>query len=136
MDLKKHISDYFSHIDGKNYQALEAQLDAKHSFTNSITPAPLGAKEHVGMIQNLTGALTGGHTIDVIVTDGHEWVSARGRYKGKHTGEFMGVAATGKSVEFSWIDMQRVVNGKIVEEYMELNPGAIMQQIGAAPVRA
>ena len=136
MDLKKHIIDYFASIDRKDFKGLEAKLDAKHSFANAITPAPVGVQEHIGMIQNLTGALTGGHTLDVVMTDGHEWVCARGRYKGKHTGEFMGVPATGKSVEFSWIDLQRVVNGKIVEEFLELNPASIMQQIGATPVNA
>jgi predicted ester cyclase len=84
------------------------------------------------MIQMMTASFDGKHLIDHVVAEG-EWVTARGRWTGKHTGEFNGIAATGKPVEFSWIDMMHVVNGKVVEEYFEMNPMAIMQQIGAVP---
>ena len=136
MDLKKHITDWFAAMDAHDYAKIATLLEPKHKFTNTMTPEPIGAEEHVGMIKMMHAAWTGKHILDVVVNDGHEWVCVRGRWSGKHTGEFNGVPATGKNVEFSWIDMQRVVNGKIVDEYMELNPMSIMQQIGAAPVNA
>ena len=135
-DLKKHVTDWFAALDRKDFKALESKLDPKHKFTNTMTPQPADLQGHLDLMKMMVNAWTGKHTLDVVVTDGHEWVCVRGRWSGKHTGEFNGIPATNKDVEFSWIDMQRVVNGRIVEEYMELNPAAIMQQIGAAPVNA
>lgn len=55
---------------------------------------------------------------------------------GTHTGEFNGIAATGNTVEFTFVDILHVVNGKVVKEHFELNPMTFMQQIGAMPAMA
>ena len=47
-----------------------------------------------------------------------------------------GVPATGKPVEFYFVDLFQIVNGKVSREHMELNPMTIMQQIGAMPANA
>jgi predicted ester cyclase len=75
------------------------------------------------MIKMMTTSFTDNkHHLDVIISEG-DWVTARGHVTCKHTGDF--------NVEFSWIDLMHVVNGKIKEEYFEMNPMSIMQQIGA-----
>lgn len=38
-------------------------------------------------------------------------------FRGTHLGEFMGVAATGKKVEFATISMNRYSGGKSVENW-------------------
>lgn len=52
---------------------------------------------------------------------------------GTHQGELMGVAATGRRVEFSGIDIIRIDNGKVVEHWGATDTLALMQQIGAIP---
>jgi steroid delta-isomerase-like uncharacterized protein len=52
---------------------------------------------------------------------------------GTHQGELMGVAATGRSVKFSGIDIIRVDGGKVVEHWGATDIMALMQQIGAVP---
>jgi predicted ester cyclase len=52
--------------------------------------------------------------IEELVTEG-DWVSARWRARGAHTGELEGVAPTGKRDEFVSTTVVRLVNGKIVE---------------------
>jgi predicted ester cyclase len=44
-------------------------------------------------------------------------VTTRKRIRGTHAGTFMGVQATGKTVEISVIDMVRVRDGKYVEHW-------------------
>ena len=52
---------------------------------------------------------------------------------GTHQGELMGIAATGRKVEFSGIDIIRVEDGKVVEHWGATDTMALMQQIGAVP---
>lgn len=132
MTPKDFVTTWFSHIDSKKFDGLKKLMASSHQFNNPMTPAPIGSEQHLGMVQMMTASFDGKHLVDQVVAEG-EWVTARGRWTGKHTGEFNGIAATGKPVEFSWIDMMHVVNGKLEEEYFEMNPMAIMQQIGAVP---
>lgn len=50
---------------------------------------------------------------------------------GTHQGELMGVEPTGRTVEFSGIDIIRVDGGKCVEHWGAADMMALMQQIGA-----
>ena len=53
-------------------------------------------------------------TIEGIIAEGDEvWV--RITFTGTHTGEWMGLAPTGKKVTSEMVDIFRIVNGKLVE---------------------
>jgi len=52
---------------------------------------------------------------------------------GTHQGDFAGIPATGKSVEFSGIDIVRVQDGKVAEHWGSTDTLSLMQQIGAVP---
>jgi predicted ester cyclase len=67
-----------------------------------------------------------------------QWQSAAGDlvttykvYRGTQTGDFLGVAPTGRPVEFETVDVMRVVNGKITEHWGVGNLLKVMIQIGA-----
>jgi len=53
--------------------------------------------------------------------------------RGTHEGEFMGVAPTGKRVEFQGMAILRIAQGKIVENRGMPDMLGLMQQIGAFP---
>jgi len=53
--------------------------------------------------------------------------------KGTHSGECMGVPATGKQVNVSAIDIFRFADGKLVEHWGVTDAMALMQQFGAIP---
>lgn len=120
---------YFGAIDKKDFAALRGLLAEGHEFHNPMMPKPATADEHIGMVQMMTGALTGEHVLDLLVDDG-DHIAIRGRWKGKHTGDFNGIPATGMPVEFTWTDIMEIRNGKIAHEALEMNPMAIMSQIG------
>lgn len=50
--------------------------------------------------------------------------------KGTHTGEFMGIPPTGKSVIINDFTLLRIAEGKIVEWWYDCNLLAVMQQLG------
>ena len=54
-------------------------------------------------------------------------------YRGTHTGEFMGIPASGSAVEMRSIDIWRVDDGMFVEHWDELNLLEVFQQIGVIP---
>jgi steroid delta-isomerase-like uncharacterized protein len=54
-------------------------------------------------------------------------------WRGVHTGNLAGVPATGRSVELRGINMFRVQDGRVVEQWAELDMLGLLQQIGAVP---
>jgi steroid delta-isomerase-like uncharacterized protein len=52
---------------------------------------------------------------------------------GTHSGELMGMPATGKRVQMTGISIARVAGGKIVEEWNEADMMGMMQQLGVVP---
>lgn len=57
-------------------------------------------------------------------------VVARITMSGTHTGNFMGVPATGKWVEFTGIYIARIADGKIVEHWGEEDGVSLLSQLG------
>ena len=57
------------------------------------------------------------------------WVATRVTYRGTHAGEFAGIPATGRRVEYSGTAMDRIENGKVVEMWHTVNIHLLMRQI-------
>jgi len=53
--------------------------------------------------------------------------------QGTHKGEFNGIPPTGKQVKVTAIDIDRVVNGKVVECWTNMDELGLLQQLGAIP---
>lgn len=54
--------------------------------------------------------------------------------RGRHEGEFQGVAATGKEVTITGITISRLEGDREVEAWEELNMLGLMQQLGLTPL--
>lgn len=55
-------------------------------------------------------------TIEQLLADG-DWVAFRLRHRGTHRGEFLGVAPTGRQVEFTSVVFNRVQDRIVVENW-------------------
>jgi steroid delta-isomerase-like uncharacterized protein len=71
-------------------------------------------------------------TVEDLVVSGDR-VVGRFVYRGTHTGDLMGIPASGQAVEMRTIDIWRVRDGLFVEHWDELNLMQMFQQIGALP---
>lgn len=60
-------------------------------------------------------------------------VSVRGRIRGTHRGPFMGIPATGNSIDVPIFITYRIAGGKIVDHWMLVDNAAVMQQLGVVP---
>ena len=67
-------------------------------------------------------------TIEQQVAEG-PWVATRVTYRGTHTGEFSGIPATGRRIEYAGTAMDRLENGKVVEMRHTVNMHLLMRQI-------
>jgi steroid delta-isomerase-like uncharacterized protein len=71
-------------------------------------------------------------TPDVIVAEG-DLVATKGTVKGTHSGEFMGIPATGKSFEVQFMDFVRIRDGQAIEHWGVTDTAAMMEQLGLTP---
>jgi steroid delta-isomerase-like uncharacterized protein len=54
-------------------------------------------------------------------------------YHGTHQGEFLGIAPTGRRIQFETVDAMRVRNGKITDHWGVANLYSVLQQLGQLP---
>lgn len=77
----------------------------------------------------------GRRVFDFIVTEG-DTVATIGRYGGHHEGQLMGVAASGKEVDFTVMHVDRVQDGRIVEHRDIGDINTMWTQLGVKPPAA
>ena len=70
------------------------------------------------------------------IIDAGATVVGRYTYRGRHTGTFLGVPASGAEVEQHSIDIWRVRDDLLAEHWDELNLLELFQQMGAVPALA
>lgn len=72
------------------------------------------------------------HVFDHVVTEG-DTVATIGRYQGTHTGDLMGVSATGRTIDMAVMHIDRVVDGRVVEHRGIGDIDGIREQLGVTP---
>jgi predicted ester cyclase len=111
----------FDEVLGPNY--------VNYSFPAPV-PGPEGFKEVMGMFFQAFPDIH--ETTEDVIAEGDK-VATRGYFRGTHSGEFMNIPATGKQVTVSYIDIWRVENGKLVENWVQMDLYGMMQQLGVVP---
>ena len=120
--VRRWIDVYNTH----NLDAFDAFIAPDYfDHTNNV--------DREGLRQLFTMGFTGFHdwheTIEDIIAEGYKvWI--RLSYTGTHTGEFMGVAPTGKKVTMTGVDIYRVENGKLVEYRQVLDQLDFLKKLG------
>ncbi|RVT85711.1 polyketide cyclase [Rhodobacteraceae bacterium CCMM004] len=59
-----------------------------------------------------------------------EWAAAFGRQEATHSGEFMGIAPTGRRVEIRYMDFWKVLDGRIVDNWVHVDFPHVLAQLG------
>lgn len=90
-----------------------------------------GAKAHVLGVRETYPDLR--LTVEQQIAEG-EWVVSRVTMRGTHLGEWLGIRPTGKAVEVSAVNIDRVVDGRIVEHGGAANLLGPLLAIGAIEV--
>ena len=59
-----------------------------------------------------------------------EWAACFGHIEATHSGEFMGIAPTGKRVKIPYMDFWRVEDGRIADNPVSVDFASVMAQLG------
>lgn len=135
---KALIQRYFEEIDAaaqdwRGASVLDEFVAADfvdHNPSPGFTPNLEGLKQAYEHF--LAAGPDGYHVIEDMIAEGDKVMTRVSAY-GTHTGELFGIAPTGKQVRMTGIAVHRIVNGKIVEHWSELDNLGLMQQLGVVP---
>ena len=132
-DVRATMTRLYEGIREGNFDLFDELVDenvVEHEEFPGIPPGREGVKQFFGMMSEAFDGFR--FDVEDIVVEGDKG-AARVTMKGTHSGEYMGVPATGKQVSVSAIDIFRLADGKIVEHWGVTDAMALMQQLGAIP---
>jgi predicted ester cyclase len=101
--------------------------EASSPSAPSLPLGPEGVKFIVNMMRNAFSDYW--MEITHIVAE-DDRVAARFRQGGKHDGDLMGIAPTGRNVEWTEIGILRIADGKVVESWYDVDMLGLMGQLG------
>jgi len=111
------------------FDELFASTYVNHNMPTPV-PGPEGMKMVIGMFINAFPDFR----VDVtdVVADG-DYLSSYGRFSGTHQGDFQGIPATGKQIDATYVDIWRVEEGKLIENWVNIDTMGMMKQLGVIP---
>jgi predicted ester cyclase len=121
----------------RDMSVIDELVDSSYVGYDPASPEPLRGPQ--GVKENLNQYLSAFEGANIIVKDQiaeGDLVASRWEGRGKHTGEIMGTAPTGREVVVSGLTLSRLENGRIVEEWTNWDTLGMLQQIGAVPTMA
>ena len=131
---KALVHRFFEEVWGKGNLAVADELLATNFVFNygppGVAPDLKGYKQWVNM--TCAGLADRQSTVEDQIAEGDKVVT-RWTYRGTHKSELMGIAPTGKQVTVTGICIDRIVGGKIAEEWGEMDNLGMMQQLGVVP---
>lgn len=127
----RRLYDAINAGDLDGFGALLADDFVEHEVTPGLAPTKDGVLAFFRM--QLAAFPDMRMQVEDVIADGAK-AAVRVRYTGTHSGEFMGMPATGKGVDASLIDVFVIGDDGLVHEHWGVMDSlAMMQQIGAVP---
>lgn len=127
---KQIVRQVYGAIGKRDFDALAALISddvVEHEEYPGLEPTKEGVLQ---FFRHLTSAFPDvTMTANGIIAE-RDTVAVRGTMAGTHEGEFMGVPATGNSVEIHFADFFRIDDGKIAEHWGVTDTAALMEQLG------
>ena len=122
------------------YDALNAQdLEAQHKYWHDdmVWHGPTGFGDIHGIenfkykvLKPFYEAFPDYHVKnDIVVAEG-EWISATGFLTGTHSGTYLGVEPTGKSIKMQFSDFWTIKDGKFLDNYVMVDNHGVFEQMG------
>ncbi|WP_298536506.1 nuclear transport factor 2 family protein [uncultured Algibacter sp.] len=136
-NIKKDMKMYsklWDNIINKGEIALISDLYFSKDITLIISPESIVGLENVKT--HYQHFLTGFSEIDFTIVDlfGQDnKIMKHWNFKGRHTGDFFGIPATGKSVDIDGVTLVKMQNGKIAQEQDFMDNLTFMNQLGINP---
>jgi len=131
-DNKALVRRLYAEVMGKGNMAEADELLSTNYVEHLPVPTP-GREGLKQLVMMVLSAFPDIHpTVEDAVAEGDR-VAVRIVARGTHQNAFMGIPPSGKAVEWREMHIYRVVGGKIVEHWGEIDQLGLLQQIGAIP---
>jgi len=112
------------------YEVIDANFTVHGAGGQVVKQGPDGV---IGLIKTWRDAFPDGQmTIDGLVAEG-SLVAALLTWRGTHLESFYGIPASGKVIEVTSIGIDRILNGKVLAGWGEVDMLGMMQQMNALP---
>ena len=137
VERNKAVSRRWIEVFNERDDAAEADVRAEEYVAHapaSLEPEPLDSE---AWAEFLAGFVEGFPDLQLTVEDAvaeGDLVAQRVRFEGTHTGEFQGLPPTHRKVAFSGLELNRLVDGRVVEHWFQLDALGLLQQLGLAVV--
>jgi steroid delta-isomerase-like uncharacterized protein len=131
-DAKAIVRDYLFQVWKKNNRAaIDQYISSGYvQHARGTPPGREGVKAFFAMVDS---AFPGAdYTSEDFIAEGDK-VAWRWVLRGKHTGPFQGLPATGKPVAISGMSIVRVEGGQLAEHWGEQDMLGLLQQLGVLP---
>jgi steroid delta-isomerase-like uncharacterized protein len=123
----------FQELNRRNLTAVDELFAVNHSYHGPAGTETSGCAEFKELIGLMVRAFPD-LQIDVehVIGEG-DWVAARATYSGTHTGDLLGIPATGKHFAVTAQILAHFDESKEVEAWGELDVLSMLQQLGVVP---
>ena len=127
--VRRFYEDAFNQ---RNLALVDQLCSAAHVFHNP--PTTLHGREEFKQLLSvyLTAFPDARFTVEDEIAEG-ERVASRYTFRGTHQGELMGIPPTGKPVTVTGMIINRIVNGKSEEGWLNFDALGMVQQLGVVP---
>lgn len=130
---KALVHQFVNRIRAKDLDGALTHFDASFVEHGALPGMPSGVEAvRVFFSMLFAGFPDAQTTILDTIAEGDK-VVVRASTEGTHTGPFLGIPPTGKHARWSFIDIHRIADGKIVEHWVETDQMSLMQQLGLIP---
>lgn len=116
MTNKEIVKGFFQ----KAYEEQDYDFVMEYFSEDYLDHSPAGAKSNKDAVEILKGAAKTFENMRVEVLDLFEeegMVAVRLLFRGKHVGEFAGIAPTGKEIVFEALEHFKLIDGKVTESW-------------------
>lgn len=136
-DPRAVVGRWFERVDRGGVPDVDHYV-VKNYLDHNPPPIPGLSPGVSGLRQVFAFALTafGDFHHEVVSISEGDKVASRVTGYGTHTGDFLGIPATGKQVSMSGITIHRVKDGKLAEHWAQIDALSLLQQMGAVPAAA
>ena len=129
---KALVHRFFEEVLNQQHTAVLDQIIAP-DFRTTFPATPAGREGFKQTVAAFFRAFPDTHShVEDMVAEGDR-VATRGHWTATHQGEFMGIAPTGKQVMVQYSDIWVVENGKLTDNWFQMDTLGMLQQLGVVP---
>ena len=132
-DNKAIVRRFYEEVfNQRNLAVVDELCITNHLFHNP--PTTLQGREEFKQLLSvyITAFPDARFTVEDLIAEGDR-VASRYTFRGTHQGDLMGIPPTGKQVTVTGIIVNRIVNGKSEEGWLNFDALGMLQQLGVAP---